>query len=154
MGYEHTQRAPLHWLLQFLGVVMLVGAWAAHGDEPLATFVLIPMAMIFFMLGLMFTYLTVCDEGESLSVRFGPLPLFGTEVRYADISSVEPSRSALIDGWGIHWLPGRGWTLNLWGFDCVELVVNGRTLRIGTDDVENLVAFLRSRVTTRKAPAH
>ena len=112
------------------------------------TALLATMASLFFLLGLLFAHLSVRDEGESLAVRFGPLRLFGTRIQYADVSSVQRGRSALIDGWGIHCIPGRGWTFNLWGFDCVELVVKGRALRIGSDDVDNLVTFLQSRVTT------
>jgi hypothetical protein len=146
MSYKHTQRAPLHWLMHMIAVVLLVGAWSASEEEPWIRAMLVVAAIAFMLLGLMFVHLTVRDDGKLLSIRFGPLPLFGTQVRYADISSVEPGRSRLIDGWGIHWFPRRGWTFNLWGFACVELIVNDRLLRIGTNDVENLVAFLRGRV--------
>lgn len=148
MAYEHTQRAPLHWLLHLLAIGMIAAAWAAFGEAPFVALILGPVSILFFLLGLMFAHLHVCDEGDSLSVKFGPLRLFGTRIEYTDISSVESARSALIDGWGIHRIPGRGWTFNLWGFDCVELVVKGRTVRIGTDDGDNLVQFLRSRAAT------
>jgi hypothetical protein len=39
---------------------------------------------------------------------------------------------------------GRGWTYNLWGFDCVEFQYKGRPCRIGTDDVQGLTDWLRS----------
>ena len=78
-------------------------------------------------------------------MRFGPLPLFRKRIPYRDIAAVEQGRSRWIDGWGIHFVPGRGWTYNLWGFDCAELRVGGRRLRIGTDDAEGLVSFLRQR---------
>ena len=54
--------------------------------------------------------------------------------RHQDIEDPEVGRSRLIDGWGIHWVPGRGWTYNLWGFRCVQIKHLGRTVRIGTDD--------------------
>ena len=86
------------------------------------------------------------DEGEWLAIRFGPLPLLGTRIPYARIRSVEPDQTALLDGWGIHWLPGRGWTYNIWGYDCVKLRLDRGVIRVGTDDVENLVRFLRERI--------
>lgn len=60
---------------------------------------------------------------------------------------MKPSRFASghsywIEGWGIHYLPGRGETWNLWGFDCVELDVDGRLLHIDSDDPEGLADFL------------
>lgn len=146
MTYKHTQQAPLHWLLHFLGGFTLVGAGLVYTYEPVVAAIMAPMALVFFVLGLMFAQLTIEDEGEWLGVSFGPLPLFGTRIQYVDISAVHARRSSWIDGWGIHWIPYRGWTFNLWGFDCVELVVGGRLLRIGTDDVENLTTFLQSRL--------
>jgi len=148
MPYEHTQRAPLHWLLHILAVGMTATACASFSAAPFVTLILGPVSVMFCLLGLMFAHLTVYGEDDSLVVKYGPLRLFGTRVSYADIASVQSARSALIDGWGIHCIPGRGWTFNLWGYDCVELVVKGRMLRIGTDDVENLVQFLNSRLST------
>jgi len=55
-------------------------------------------------------------------------------------------RTRFIDGWGIHWIPWRGWTYNLWGFRCVRLKHLGRTIRIGTDDPEGLRDYLADRV--------
>ena len=47
---------------------------------------------------------------------YGPLPVFSESIRYSDITLVEYDRSGVIDGWGIHWVPGRRTTRNLWGF--------------------------------------
>ena len=61
--------------------------------------------------------------------------------------AAEPDRSNVIDGWGIHWVPGRGWTYNLWGFDCVRLTLaGGRTIRVGTDDPRSLAQFVQTRI--------
>lgn len=153
MQYEHTQHAPLHLLLHLVAIAMVVSTCVMFGQEPGLALILAPTAMLFFLLGLMFAHLNVRDEGDWLAVRFGPLRLFGTRVQYSDITSVKRGRSALIDGFGIHCMPGRGWTFNLWGFECVELIVNGRKLRIGTDDSENLAAFLKSRMPQDSTPA-
>ena len=64
---------------------------------------------------------TIHYEGDSLSIRFGPLPVLRKTIRYADITGVETGHTKVIDGWGIHYIPGRGWTYNLWGFGCVKL---------------------------------
>jgi hypothetical protein len=97
----------------------------------------------------MFASMTVQDEGEFLAIRYGPLPVFRRRIRYADVTSVEPGRSSIIDGWGIHWVPGRGWTYNLWGFQCATLTVRGGIVRIGSDDVDNLVGFLHGKIKER-----
>ena len=89
--------------------------------------------------------LPVSDLADHLYVHFGPLALFRKRIAYSQITHVEPGRSSVIDGWGIHYVPGRGWTWNLWGFDCVVLTLGDRTLRIGTDDVRGLTEFLQAK---------
>jgi hypothetical protein len=45
-----------------------------------------------------------------------------------------------------------GWVWNLWGRECVVVRFrDGRTLRIGTDDAENLAAFLGAKTGRRGA---
>lgn len=46
---------------------------------------------------------------------------------------------------GLHYLPGHGWTCNLWGFDCVILRLDTQIVRVGTDDVEGLMLALKSK---------
>lgn len=67
------------------------------------------------------------------------------------MQQIRRARSKLIDGWGVHWLPGRGWTFNLWGRDCVEGNTARRRLRIGTDDPEGLANFLTERTGVASA---
>jgi hypothetical protein len=109
------------------------------------------VAAVMFLFGFMFADLTVRDEGDFLEIQFGPLPVFCFRVRYDEIQSVERSRSSIVDGWGIHTIPGRGTTYNLWGFDCAKLDISGKTVRIGSDDVEGLVAFLKSKTKPKLA---
>ena len=145
MRYQHTQRAPLHLILHTVAAVELVAAWVLR-DEIVASQLLIIVAGLMIVVGLCCANLTVRDEGETLSVRFGPIPLFGKRLRYEDIDEVTAARSRWIDGWGIHYIPGRGWTYNLWGFDCAELRLGRRTIRIGTDDPQGLVAMMREKI--------
>lgn len=105
------------------------------------------------LLALCFGSLTVSDDIDGVLIAFGPLPVFRRKVAYAAIESAERARTTILDGWGIHLSPGGGWTWNLWGFDCVKVRYRKgdklKTLNIGTDDVDGLVEFLRSR---RPAP--
>jgi hypothetical protein len=149
MGYERTQRAPLHYILWAVGAALLIGAWHARA-EPVAVIVLVAAAVAMLLAALMFGSLTVRDEGDCLALRYGPLPVFRKRIRYADITDVEPSRTSLIDGWGIHCIPGRGMTYNLWGFGCVKLSLGRKVIRVGSDDVDNLAEFLRGKVGARQ----
>ena len=145
MQYNHTQKGPLHYILYGVAVAMLPLFWVC-GDEPGGLIVIAAVMAILLAISGMFKTLTVRDEGYHLAVRYGPLPLFFKNIPYSEIKSVEPDQTKFIDGWGIHWVPGRGTTYNLWGFDCVKLQVGNRVIRIGSDDVENLVEFLRERI--------
>ena len=147
MTYEHKQTAPTHLVFLPFFVIFAIVAWQNGGDAALLFVCLVAM-LVFAVVSSSFAYLVVKDDGDQLTLHYGPLPLFRKRTRYRDIESVEPGRSRFIDGWGIHYVPGRGWTYNLWGFDCVELRVKGRRMRIGSDDVSNLVAFLRAKLET------
>ena len=124
---------------------LLIGAWFVRGAPGMTAIMAIAGALIL-VLAVSLKTLTVQDEGEALAIRFGPVPLFSKTITYPDITAAEPDRTTLIDGWGIHYVPWRGWTWNLWGFDCVKLTLGRKVIRIGTDDVENLVAFLRGKI--------
>jgi hypothetical protein len=142
--YRHTQKAPVFLLLLGIGILLLVLAW--QSPAPLPGFVRLAIGLLFLFFALSFAQLTVEDEGDYLAVRFGPLPVFRKRIAYAEIKAVERSRSSALDGWGIHYVPGRGWTYNLWGFDCVKLQVNGRVIRVGSNDADELAAFLQEKI--------
>jgi hypothetical protein len=149
-AYAHTQRAPFWLLLAALAAAAVVGG--SLTDDRVAQVALPAAATVTLLLAACFCHLTIADAGDHLAVRFGPLPLFGTKVRYDAVRAVRPARSRWIDGWGVHWVPGRGWTFNLWGRDCVEVVTGRGTLRLGTDDRAGLCAFLGARTGVTVAP--
>ena len=146
MEYENTQHAPIHVILLGVAVVLLAIACFGH-VAPIALTLLVGVAAALVLLGEMFGCLTIRDEGEWLALRYGPLPIFRKRIRYADITAVEPGRTSIIDGWGIHYIPWRGTTYNLWGFGCVKLSLGRKIIRVGSDDVDNLTEFLRRKVS-------
>lgn len=144
MQYTHTQRGPISFLLLATTAALAVAAYFMR-QEWQVLLILLTAAALFALLALSFHHLRIEDRGESLSVRFGPLPIFGTSIPYSTITHVEPARSSFIDGLGIHYVPARGWTFNLWGADCVLIKTPRRTIRLGTDDIAGLAAFLRAK---------
>lgn len=148
--YRHTQRSPLAFLLLVVAGVQ-IGTSVTLWEIPLVAIALLLAGLLIVVIAASFGWLTVSDGGDHLNVRFGPLPLFGTRIPYADITAVEPGRSSFIDGWGIHYIPWRGWTYNLWGFSCVKLtLVGNKVIRVGSNDAPALADFLRTQVV---APA-
>jgi hypothetical protein len=145
--YEHTQWAPMYWLLLAPALLMLLLAAAFSQQEDVALIMLAASAFLACM-AYSFRSLRVVDEGDSLAIRYGTLPVFRKRIRYADIQAATHDRTSVVDGWGIHWVPCRGWTFNLWGFDCTRLILtSGRTIRIGTDDPHGLVQFLNRKLS-------
>ena len=114
MEYYHRQTGWLHWLLYGMAAGAVVLMWFERDQAHVVPATSL-VALLLVFAGLAFHHLTVSDEGDALAVRFGPLPLFGTRIRYAEITAAEPSQTSIIDGWGVHYIPGRGWTYNLWG---------------------------------------
>lgn len=147
-GYSHTQKAPL-CLILYGSALACVALIFMIGETP-GIYIGGGVGLLVALLAPCFHYLAVEDQGDVLAVRFGPVPLFRRTVRYADIGSVEVGRTLLLDGWGIHLSVRGGWVWNLWGKTCVVVhFEDGGTLRVGTDDADHLVEFLRSKIGER-----
>lgn len=144
MSYYHQQTASFYTYLSAAIVGSLVLLWWFGGEMPLIG--LLAIAMLVVCIAQSVRTLTVADRGDHLAVIFGPLPLFRKRINYADITEVEAGKSSVVDGWGIHYVPFRGWTYNLWGFDCAIIHLGRKVIRLGTDDVQNLVAFLQQKL--------
>ena len=145
--YRHTQRAPLCLVVYLTAALMLGMAWFLRNEppQPFTSLILVSMGLLTLVLAAAFHHLTVEDEDDRIAIRFGPLPLFRRTIRYEDISEVEIGRTTIMDGWGIHMSLRGGWVWNLWGRDCVVIRHKG-TLRVGTDDAQNLAEFLKGKL--------
>jgi len=55
----------------------------------------------------------------------------------------------LADGWGIHTSFRGGWGWYIWGRTCVVLWLRKGILRVGTDDADQLSAFLNRRLSVQ-----
>ena len=145
MQYHHTQTSPLYLILIGVGLAIVFGGWAIPDSTTRS--IVLGSGVVMLLLAVSFRHLAVRDEGERLLICFGPLPLFRRRLPYAEIESVQRSRSTVLDGWGIHMSAGGGWVWNLWGFDCVDVYRKNRSrLRIGTDDPEGLESFLKQQI--------
>jgi hypothetical protein len=142
--YRHTQKAKLCLILYGSAVACFALAWII-GKTP-EIVVLVGAGLIIALVSPAFHHLTVEDLGEFLAIRFGPIPLFRRTVRYANIERVEVGRTSVLNGWGIHWSLRGGWLWNLWGRDCVVVLLKNGVLRIGTDDAANLARFLEWKI--------
>ena len=145
LTYSHTQRSPMWLLFLAISALQFGSIWILDVDAGTAT-VLGVVGVIMAFCATTFQTLTAEDADDRLVIRFGPNPLFRTSVKYDDIMDVEVGRSRIIDGWGIHYSLGSGWVWNIWGRDCVIVDRRHGRILIGTDDAEQLAAFLKNRI--------
>ncbi len=140
-SYCHKQKS-LFWLFPVsLSVITLsIGALSAHVGELTTALFLCGLGGLLALVGLSFQHLVMLDQGDSLAVRFGPLPLFCTKIPYASIQKVEPFRLPFVGGLrrGVYW--------TLWGRNCVLVSRRNGALCLGTDDSTHLTAFLKEKM--------
>ena len=99
----------------------------------------------------LFGTLTVSVDGERLLAKFG-IGLVRKSISLSRIASFQPVRMRWLYGFGIHWIPFRGWLYNVSGLKAVEIVLkSGRHTLIGTDEPDALCRALEKSVP--KEPA-
>lgn len=128
-SYRHTQ-IGLVVIGALAASIVLVGALALTvGRHP----ALIVVLASFVVALALFYSLTVEIRGSELVVSFGlGFPRFTYQLSRA--REVRVVRNPWYYGWGIHATPD-GWLLNVSGFFAVEITfVDGRKVRIGTDE--------------------
>lgn len=143
--YRHAQGSPL-CLIIYTAAIIFCASGLLLRDEPVVSRVFSSVGALLLLLAASFHHLHIEDAGDRLSICFGPIRLFRRSIRYEDIASVETGRTSILDGWGIHMSFRGGWVWNIRGRDCVVVQHREGILRLGTDDSENLVAFLQSRL--------
>lgn len=94
----------------------------------------------------LFRTLTVSVDGERLLAKFG-IGLVRKSIPLSRIASFQSIRMRWLHGFGIHWVPFRGWLYNVSGLKAVEIVLkSGRHTLIGTDEPEALCRALEKAV--------
>lgn len=146
MPYQRTQHGPWGWILLLIGLLQVgVGTGLAGGAESGIGYLLIGVGSTLIAAAACFATLTISGKPDGLIVNFGPFPLISFRIPLDQIRGCGQERSRWIDGWGIHWTPGRGWLYNVWGYDCIRLDLDGRSVRLGTGDPAGLMAWLAER---------
>ena len=149
--YQHTQRGPWSFFLlaQVAGnLTLAVRLW---GNEPAwASWLFLSVALLMTFMTFCFKSLTTTVSKTSLRIHFGPIPLLEKKVLLEEIVSVRPEKSSLLDGWGVHWTPGKGWIYNMWGFDCLAIDLGTRHFRVGTNDPDQLCEVLERAISVLK----
>lgn len=133
--YRHTQRGRVTMLACGLGAVVILAVLAlTPRPVPAGAIAAVAFAVVVMLFcAWAFSALTVEVTGGELSWYFGPNVL-RRRIPLTEIASATPTRTALWQGIGVHWV-GIGWLYNVAAGDAVEVVtVAGKRVRIGTDE--------------------
>lgn len=148
-SYSHTQRGRTVLLIVgavMIGVFLLViGILATTSPPPPAYVWLVIISSMAIAVSSMWIFSTLrveIDDG-ALCWYFGRgVPKFSIPLH--DIQSARVVKNPWIYGWGIHFTPS-GWLYNVSGRTAVEVTrLNGKRVRIGTDEPDALLAALTS----------
>lgn len=149
MDYEHTQTGLLAIIVTVFFAAVFALTAVLDGDEPAVLVTMGAATVAILAVVWAFNRLRVTVDATRVTVRFGlgwPSRAFPLE----EVTAFRPVRNKWWYGLGIRMLPGGVWMFNLWGLDAVDLELeSGKRFRIGTDDVEGLIATLEMRTSLR-----
>ena len=128
-SYRHTHIGLVVIGTLVASIVFIAALTLSVGWHPAVLAVLLMLVVALTL----FHSLSVEISGSELIVSFGiGFPRFTYQL--SQIREARVVRSPWYYGWGIHMTP-RGWLYNVSGFLSVEIVfVDGRRIRIGTDE--------------------
>ncbi len=116
------------------------------GHNPASSSVYLGLIVFFLLLLALFSNLTVTGFSTHLEIKYG-IGLFRKKFEYKNIRSCSIQKNHWFYGWGVRRIPG-GWLYNVAGLNSIQLdMKNGKMYRIGTDEPEKLIEFLRSRIS-------
>jgi len=131
--YKHTQTGKLIIYLMLFEIAIFLGLMKSIGEIKELSFILI---LVIFILSL-FSTLTVTVDEDYLRLKFGP-GLIRKKFLRSEIISAAVVKNPWYYGFGIRYTPD-GWLYNVSGFEAVEIKLkNGKKVRVGTNDAENL----------------
>jgi hypothetical protein len=148
--YQHRQTGWLMLgssLIPFVCLAVFVGATPASARELPPE--LLPTLCAISAIVVGFSWLNVYVTDTHVVFRFG-VGLYRRAIALADIRSAAVAPSRWYEGWGIHWTR-RGMLYNVGGFETVAIeLVDGRKLRVGSDEPARLLAAIERAMTARK----
>jgi hypothetical protein len=154
--YVHRQSGSIHlaFLVTGCGLVALAAVLWALGRLPTGGALGLGAAGAAFLLAAaLMGYLEVRGLEDRLLIRFGPLPLLRTSVRYGDMAEVKVRRVIPLLHLGVQGLPGLFLAFNIGQRRAVQIELSrrrglwrARRVIVGTDEPRRLAGFLRQKM--------
>lgn len=141
--YEHTQRSRRMATLMWVAALGALAATIVPRGMPLGPRLTL-LAVVVALAGsaIVFSRLTIRVAEGALHWHFGA-GMVKRRLPLAAIAAAEPTRTGVLDGWGIHFT-SRGWLFNVAGRDAVLVTrTDGKTFMLGTDEPRALAEAIR-----------
>lgn len=157
--YDHRQTSSMPVLLAAaaVGFMLAIVVSVAPLGQPAVLLIFAVALLALALFAALLCCLTIRIVDRELRWSFGVFGWPRWSVPLDDIAAAEPTRTRLLDGWGVH-RTKRGWLYNLAGFDAVLIErANGTTFLLGTDEPQQLAVAIdlarprrRSKLRTRE----
>ncbi|WP_091981896.1 hypothetical protein [Pseudoalteromonas denitrificans] len=139
--YQHKQFAYIIFvLLGWIASFVILALVLLGPNVPIILF-----AISLIVIGFIFHGLTIKVSDKDISWGFGP-GVLGKKIKLSDIEQVKAVTNSFRHGIGIR-ITHDGWVYTVHGFSAVALdLKDGTSIRLGTNDQENLLTALNSRL--------
>lgn len=133
-------------ILSVLLIAFSLCVWQfSKGQMEASAFIAIALTLC--VVSLLFGTMSVMVSKEKLTWYFG-IGFWTKKLNLAVIQDARPVKNKGWWGWGIRYYGG-GWLYNVSGLGAVELtLIDGKRLRIGSDEPDQLAQFLNSKLDT------
>jgi len=147
--YQHTQVG--YTIIILLGVGLLSFMFNIHRFHHPPFFYIAPAFLSVFLF--LFCALSVTVQKKTIQIRFGP-GLVKKTVLLSHVKGCRVVRIPWYSGWGVRYTT-RGTIYSVSGFKAVELLLYGnRTIRIGSDQPEELCRAVQARLDHLQQAKH
>ena len=142
--YQHSQTgSAILYAISLPGLILLAVGACSPAARPVFF-----IGLVLLLSALLFWKLTIKIDNQTLRASFG-IGLIQKTISIADIAECEAIRIRWWWGWGIHFTP-YGWLYNVSGLDAIVVTLrDGRSLCLGTDQPDELVAAIRRVASVR-----
>ena len=151
--YQHTQTGMAIFAAMAVSLVialLVLFLFPVPPGEEAGRWIVTLACAILLVTAWFFRSLTITVRDGLLAWSFGPGVIRKT-VPVAEIVQLEPARTSILAGWGIHWTP-RGWLYNVSGKEAVRIrLKSGSQFLLGTDEPERLIQAIRAAQMQRGA---
>ncbi|PKD43934.1 hypothetical protein [Rhodohalobacter barkolensis] len=146
MGYKNTQIGYFTILVFGIVLIFLSVITFSGGINPAEQPILNGALLLFLLLFINFSSLTVQVNRRELIWYFGP-GVWKYRIPIEQIRDVSEVKTNPLEGVGFRWNPLKGWLYNVSGLKAVKVIQkDGKATRIGTNEPEQLVQAIREEL--------